>query len=58
MSLVVYKSIVLQSYQMGQNEFRFLKEIALQEYEVNGQNVAPEVYRDCREKYKEVHIFE
>ena len=43
---------------MGQNEFRFLKEIALQEYEVNGQNVAPEVYRDCREKYKEVHILE
>ena len=43
---------------MPYTEETILEGTVVQEYEVNGQNVAPEVYRDCREKYKEVHILE
>lgn len=43
---------------MPYTEETILEGTVVQEYEVNGQNVAPEVYRDCRGKYKEVHILE
>lgn len=43
---------------MPYTEETILEGTVVQEYEVNGQNVAPEIYRDCREKYREVHILE
>lgn len=43
---------------MPYTEETILEGTVVQEYEVNGKNVAPEVYRDCREKYREVHILE